>query len=249
MLKDITKLSKDELISLEPKQVARRLLRPEEIWHIVNTFNVCWRYDYEKAKIGRVGYHAELSGGDHSDVFFNFPLLFNHKNLLIIMAEQLVLRHKKQADAEKPDWVAGIPNGAKVFGGEVSHFLNTRSADLRKDENRMILKSRICPIESVLLVEDVCTKGTAFKKAILAIRHKQPRAMILDYVLVFMRRGIPTIKIDDCEYKIVSLINIENKDQDNRWAPALCPLCKMGSQPIKPKNPPASWILLTSSQA
>jgi len=98
----------------------------------------------------------------------------------------------------------------------------------------------------LLLDEDFCTKGTGFKEAVADILSRQPKTKILPLELVIINRGgLTAIAIEGVgEFQVVAVAN----HRVNDWPPPECPLCKMGSKPIKPKATDENWRLITTSQ-
>ncbi len=237
-------MTKEELISLDPQSIDRSL-SGEEIIYIAKTLNSYWEYDYETAEQGRVGKHAELKSLRHSDGFFVSKILLEPQNIRIIIANQLVLRFN-QLEIPKPDWVAGIPKGATKLGQDVADLMGVKNAEMKKQDGRIVMVSSIAPDETLLLVEDFCTRGTGFTEAILDIVLKQPKVKILPYELVIVNRGgLNKIQVKEVgTFKIVAIAT----HRVNDWDPSECPLCEMGSVAIKPKATEENWRDITTSQ-
>jgi len=243
MLK-IIGMSKEELLNLAPNNIDW-LLTEEEIVYIAKTLNSYWEYDYEAARQGRVGKHAELKSLRHSDGFFVSKILLEPQNIRTIIANQLVLRFN-QLEIPKPDWIAGIPEGATKLGQDVANLMGVRNAEMKKEDSRIKMVSSIAADETLLLVEDFCTRGTGFSEAILDIVSKQPRAKVIPYELVIINRGgLAQIEVSEVgTFKIVAVAT----HRVNDWDPAECPLCKAGSVAIKPKATEENWLDITTSQ-
>ena len=107
----------------------------------------------EALKEGKPGLHAELKSGLHSDGFFVSRILLESWNMRVIMVDQIALRFKQLGTA-KPDWVVGIPDGATELGKEVARALDAKSAEMKKEEGKMVLVSSIGADETLLLIED-----------------------------------------------------------------------------------------------
>lgn len=243
MLK-IVGMTKEELISLDPRSIDW-LLSKEEIVYIAKTLDSFWEFDYQAAKAGRPGYHAELKSLRHSDGFFASKILLQYPNIRAIMANQLVLRFN-QLEIPKPDWVAGIPDGATELGQEVAEIMGVKNAEMKKEEDHILLVSSIGPNKSLLAIEDFCTRGTGFKEAALDILSKQPQVKILPYELVIINRGgLEKIDVESVgSFRVVAAA----EHRINDWDPSDCPLCPIGSSPIKPKATDENWHLITTSQ-
>jgi orotate phosphoribosyltransferase len=101
--------------------------------------------------------------------------------------------------------------------------------------------------ETLLIVDDVCAKGTALRKVIISSFEKDNKGYILPFLLVFLNRsGLKDIEVKEvnCVFSIISLVTLKT----NEWEPSECPLCKSGSKPIKPKETEENWHLITTSQ-
>ncbi len=249
MLK-IIGMEKDHLLGLHPDSFTRpgdpsRLLTEKEVVYIATTLGAFWAYNYKALKKGKPGLHAELKSGLHSDGFFISKILLESWNMRVIMGDQIVLR-LKQSGIARPDWVAGIPDGATELGKEVAQALGAKESLMKKEDGKIVLISSIGAGESLLLVEDFCTQGTGFKEAVGDIIAKQPKVRILPFEFVIINRGgLKEIAIDGLGvFKIVPVA--EHRVQD--WSPEDCPLCKVGSKPIKPKATDENWKLITTSQ-
>ena len=248
MLK-IIGMTKEELLGLHPDSLKRpgsiQLLTEEEVIYIAETLGAHWKYNYEAAKLGKPGLHAELKSLLHSDGFFVSAILLESPNIRTITADQLVLRFN-QLGIPKPDWVAGIPKGATKLGEDVAQIMGVKNAKMQKETERIELTTSIGPGESLLLIEDFCTRGTGFKEAVWDILSKQPQVKILPYELVILNRGgLREIVIEGVgSFQVVAVV----EHRVNDWQPDECPLCQMGSKPIKPKATEENWRLITTSQ-
>ena len=162
------------------------------------------------------------------------------------MAEQLVL-HFNQLGIFDPDWVAGIPDGATGLGKEIASCLNAKIACMEKIDGKIVLTSTIPFNDSLLLAEDLCTRGTGFCETVLNILMQNSHIRILPYELVLINRGgLEMIDVPGLEpFKIVALA--EHRITD--WEKDDCCLCNdFGSVSIKPKVSDANWEDIMSSQ-
>ncbi len=239
-------MGKDELLRLAVQDVLH-LLTAEEMVHIARVLGAFWTYDYEAAKQGRGGeYHAELKSKLHSDGFLVSKILLEPENIRGIIAHQMVMR-MKIARIPLPDYVTGIPDGAKTLGTKVSEILGIKNAIMEKIDGRIVLKTEIPPGAALLLIEDFCTRGTGFREAVLEIKNKQPRAELMPYEPVILNRGgLEKISVEGVgDFTILPIV--EQRIQD--WDPDVyCPRCAWGSKAIKPKETDENWRLLTTSQ-
>lgn len=144
------------------------------------------------------------------------------------------------------DWVAGIPDGATSLGEEVHAIIGGQCAKMEKVDGKITLITPIGAGEKILLVEDFCTRGTGFSEAVVAVKNSSPEAVICPIDLVILNRGgLKEVAVPNHGNFIVVAV-VEKRIQD--WAPEECPLCKLGSAPIKPKATYENWKALTDSQ-
>lgn len=245
----ILKMAREEILGLWPEHINRLLtLTKEEILHIFSTLGGFWTYDYEAAKNGKPGLHAELKSKRHSDGFLFSKAALQYFNICRIMARQLVLRWSALRLPE-PDWVIGIPNGATILGEHVAYLMGAKLAEMVKEGGRIKMVSKIPPDETLLFVEDFCTKGTGFKEAVLDTIRQCPGINFFPYELVIINRGgLKEIVVDNVgSFEIVAAAEhrIEDWDPDS----GECEPCKHGSNIIKPKATNENWDMLTNSQA
>ncbi|MBI4085346.1 MAG: hypothetical protein HY432_02465 [Candidatus Liptonbacteria bacterium] len=241
---NILKMSLKELLALDPADVTRPLTA-DEIFHMGKLAGAWWEYDYGAAAKGWVGMHALLKSELHSDGFFVSKVLLKHSNLRRIIAWQIV-GQLHAAEITRPDYVAGIPDGAKALGTEVAEIMGAPEVWLEKENGRIVLPVGVPDGARLLLVEDFCTRGTGFTEAILEIKRKSPRAKFVHYnPCILNRGGLKKISVDGIgSFQILPVV--EKKIQD--WKPVDCPLCKKGSMPIKPKATDENWERITTSQ-
>lgn len=237
---NIQKMGKDELLKLKPEDVTR-LLTAEEILHIAKVLGAFWMYDY-KAK--KVGMHALLKSGQHSDGFFVSRILLSFENIRMIISNQMVMKIR-EAKIPTPDWVVGVPNGATELGQDIALILGTKCAKMKKIDGKIVFLTELKPEDSILIVEDFCTRGTGFAEAVRVVL-AQSGAYIFPYDPVIINRGgLKFLPIQWRNYTILPVVEIRIKD----WDPKQCELCKVGSVAIKPKETDENWKMLNNSQA
>jgi hypothetical protein len=97
------------------------------------------------------------------------------------------------------------------------------------------------------LIEDFCTRGTGFKEAVKAVLENCPSSKILPFDPVILNRGgLKAIDVPGVgAFTVLPVVEWRIED----WDPTEgCPLCRMGSTPIKPKETEANWQAITTSQ-
>lgn len=234
--------NKQQILGLEPSEIKQFLL-VDEIIHIFKATGSYWEYNYRALQNGRLGLHAETKGGEHTDKFFYSEILSSHKNILEIFADQLALSFN-QLGTFRPDWVAGIPNGASKIGKLVADKLETKNIELVKDDSGQIkfpIGQIMVANERGLLVDDFFTKGTAAVEAVAACGD----APLLRIVMYIISRGWrESISTARGEFSVKSL----GRQRVTVWPSGKCPLCAKGVGVIKPKTP-ENWQKLITSQA
>ncbi|OHA21018.1 MAG: hypothetical protein A2849_01780 [Candidatus Taylorbacteria bacterium RIFCSPHIGHO2_01_FULL_51_15] len=245
-MKPITEMTREELLFLEVKDIGRPLTA-EEVIYMATTLGAFWSYDYEAAKAGRVGMHALLKSGLHSDGFFVSRIFLELWNIRYIMANQIMMRLRNM-HVPQPDYVVGIPDGATKLGEEVTWMLGAKPAHMEKVEGRICLITPLEPGASLLLVEDVCTRGTGFIQAAESVLEQcsTTRIIACDPVII-NRGGLQAVEVKGVgECSILPIV--ERRIQD--WDPGKgeCPLCALGSTAIKPKATGENWRTLLASQ-
>lgn len=244
-MKKITEMNREEILALKPEDITRPLT-PDEVVHIATVLDAFWSYDYDAAKAGKPGLHALLKSEQHSDGYFVSRILLAPENVLKIMAWQIVKR-LLDAGSPNPTCVIGIPDGATRLGKAVAELINADTVEMRKENGRLVMNSMPRLDETILLVEDFCTRGTGFTEAVLEVRRKAPRCRLIQFDPVIINRGgLSEIVVDGVgRFDILPVVERRIKD----WGPDECPLCwTWGSEAIKPKVTDADWARLLASQ-
>jgi len=180
--------------------------------------------------------HALLTSGKHSDGFFNSELVMEDSALLAEACSNLL--HKLEIDEgvslSKIDRVVGPAMGAITMAHEMARQISEGTghrclrAYTEKFEKMMVFqRTTIKPTELILLVEDVLTTGGSVEITSAAV------AATFGYILPFTavlvnRSGFKEVG----GKKIVALIDRPMPV----WASDDCPLCKNGSEAIRPKG-------------
>ncbi|MCI0565315.1 MAG: hypothetical protein MN733_43170 [Nitrososphaera sp.] len=242
----ICHMSREQLLTLTYKDT-QYLLSAKEFEHIATVFGALWKYDYGAANKGRVGTHALLKSGRHSDTFYYFAKLLKSKNIRLIIACQMLYRLTK-THIIAPDYVIGVPNGATLLAGSIAEILEKPQALMEKNaDGGIILTTTIPPEAKILLVEDICTRGTGFTEAVREIKKKQPSVRILPYdPLIINRGGLGEILVKGVgTFKVVPIV----QQMVNDWTKERCPICrKYNSMAVKPKVTDNDWQEFITSQ-
>lgn len=188
--------------------------------------------------------HALLSSGIHSNGFFNSQLVITDKEILRDAASDLLEMFAHQGgDFIEIKVVVGPVVGPQTEATKLAMFLRDRinevfgpcfSASPAKSEKNgkksMVFGNEelgLLPGQSAVLCEDVLTTGGNIELTASAVT--RARGIVLPWVLALVNRsGLKKVN----GKKIVALID----HPIPTWAPEECPLCKMGSDAIRPKG-------------
>lgn len=196
--------------------------------------------------------HFLLSSGKHSDTYFNCEKLLEVPYVLDQACVQLLRQLCDRGfDLTHVDCVAGPAMGAITIAHDVArhiasltHMLNCKRAYAEKEdpnqkEPRMVFKRMALESNAgVLLVEDVITTGGTTRRMAEAVAGAG--ASVLPYVLTLVNRSGEQ-EVDGRE--VISLFDLRVSD----WEPDECPLCKAGSEALRPKEA-GNWRLLTGEE-
>ena len=180
--------------------------------------------------------HALLTSGMHSDGFVNCTKITETPELLQrILSDADGLRSK--LPTEKVDWVIGSAAGAVTFAYAVGLALKVNAGFTEKDGDAMKLsRFEVGPAERVLVVEDTISTGGSTLKTIDGIQKSGvDDARILPYIICLVNRS-GTTHLNGREIRALISPDI------HIWKADECPLCRAGSQVVRPKS---HWAELT----
>lgn len=203
-----------------------------------------WMYDGNAKRP-----HALLTSGKHSNGFFNSELVMEDASLLeeasFDLRNLLVWTGLNGGEVSR---VVGPAMGAITLAHSLAagiscstHGAPCLRAYTEKDgegkEMKMVFRrTTIKSGEKVLLCEDVLTTGGSVDATAQAVT--EAGGIILPYVAVLVNRsGLAEVS----GKKIVALIDRSMP----MWNPDVCPLCKAGSEAIKPKGK-ENWARLNA---
>jgi len=177
--------------------------------------------------------HALLTSGKHSNGFFNaskvveYPQALKEACFHIFTAENMKL-------FARPMIVIGSALGAITIAHVIAELFGARCGFTEPDivvidgEKQMVLKRfSVNSHDRVLVVEDVITTGDTTRKTIDAI--EKQGAEVLPVVCVLVNRSGMS-HLDG--RRILALIDHPMP----MWKPDECPLCKAGSEAVRPKG-------------
>lgn len=178
---------------------------------------------FEKRKALLSG-HFQLSSGLHSDTYFQSALILQYPDSAEKAAK--ALGEKISADVRGIDVVVSPALGGIVIGQEVGRAMGKRAIFAERVDGKLTLRRGFAlePGERVLVVEDVITTGLSTREVcevVSALGGKVVAvASLVDRSGGKVDFGVPRF----------SLLSLEVKS----YKPEECPLCKAGTQAVKP---------------
>lgn len=229
-------MNKKELLALNPSYIDTRLTGPE-IFYLYKIFDGYWWYDISKLdRKNPPKYHPKLKSKLCSDLFLDSNSILKHENIRRIIANQLIWKYLSinlsgnNLGWKNPTHIAGIPDGAKLLGGDIARILGVKEIDLMKKDGKISLNTQLKVYKFAIFIEDVCVRGTALKEAVNAMLESDCRGQILPFVLSIVNRSGQT-QIETSSgfiFNIFSLLSIKA----NEWKQSECPFCEADSEPI-----------------
>lgn len=193
--------------------------------------------------------HALLTSGKHSDGFFNSELVMEDSFLLgEACSDLLELLRENGLALNDVDRVVGPAMGAITLAHDISRHIGRERSRLCLrayteketyiDRKIMVFKKTSIHLgEDILLTEDVLTTGGSVDLTANAVN--EAGGNVLPFVAVLVNRS--GLKEVDGK-KIVALIDRTM----STWSANECPLCKEGSEAIRPKGI-ENWNRLNTS--
>ncbi|MGH7145190.1 MAG: phosphoribosyltransferase family protein [Planctomycetota bacterium] len=195
-------------------------------------FGAIWRHDGNPHRA-----HALLTSGKHSNAFINTTLATCRPELLAeILAPGSPYRARlPQAPRQAVDWVVGSAVGAIAWAYALAQALDALAGFTEKtDDGGMELKRfPIGPEHTVLVCEDVISTGGSTLKTIAGL--KATGCHILPVIATLVNRS-GRAALDGFAIEPVVTVEVE------QWDAADCPLCRLGSEALRPKQ---NWARLT----
>lgn len=166
--------------------------------------------------------HFKLRSGLHSNRFFQAALLLQYPDVAEKVCVELAAKFKDAGI----QCVISPAVGGLVVGQEVARALGVRAIFADKVDNELVLKRgfKIHPMEKVLVVEDVVTRGGRVQQTIDLVRMHGGEVA---GVAVIVDRSGGNAKFD-VEHKALLELELETYEPDN------CPLCESGMEIEQP---------------
>ena len=166
--------------------------------------------------------HFILTSGLHSASYFQCAKVLQYPRHAETLCKEIAERFKK----ERVDVVLSPAVGGIVLGQEIARLMKVRAIFAERVEEEMTLRRgfEIAEGERVLLAEDVTTTGGSVKKVMETAKEFGADIVAVSAVV---DRSSGRAEFDVPYFSLFQM-DIQNYNPEN------CPMCKAGSQPVKP---------------
>jgi len=166
--------------------------------------------------------HFELSSGLHSDAYCQCALVLQYPDRAEVLARELAKKVKEL----NITCVIGPALGGVTIAYEVGRALGVRAIFAERKNGEMQIRRgfSVADEDRILAVEDVITTGGSVKEVIALLRADRKNVV---GVASIINRSSGDV---DFGAPFASLVDLPLK----KYEPETCPLCKAGSQAIKP---------------
>lgn len=234
--------SREQLLSLNPKELSEMIIPITEILHWFSLLDAHWSHSGDPKDP-----HAELTSGWCSNGFFDCLRVLKYVNLSQILADQLAMKlitHDRWIGT--PDWVIGSPMAGITFAHDVARSLGVlinmcveKDPEDPKKKRMLWNRMQIPQNDWVLQIEELTTTSQTLnevQKAIFEGNGGTVNFVPMVGILVHRPPKLPVY-----QYGIREVVALIEKEV---WAvpPEECPLCKDGSKRYRPKS---HWKELT----
>jgi len=168
--------------------------------------------------------HFLLSSGLHSDTYFQSALILQNPKIASVLAENL--KNEILKKVQNIDLIVSPAMGGIIIGHEMGRAFGKRAIFCERVDGKLVLRRgfNINKGEKVLVVEDVITTGLSTREVIETIK---PLGADVVAVCSLVDRSAGKVDFGTPRFSLLSLEVKSYKAED-------CPLCKQGSNPIKP---------------
>jgi orotate phosphoribosyltransferase len=168
--------------------------------------------------------HFLLSSGLHSDRYLQCALVLQHAQKARALGAALADRLRALGDS--PDFVIAPALGGIIVSHEVAGEMGVRGIFAERQDGKLKLRRgfQILPGEKAYVVEDVVTTGGSTRETMDVVTRAAGSVLaagsLIDRSNGKARLGVPSTALATLDIPV--------------YPPEECPLCKSGSQAIKP---------------
>ena len=166
--------------------------------------------------------HFRLTSGLHSDIYLQSALVLQHPEHAAALGSALAEPFR----ADSVQTVLAPAIGGILVAHEVARALGVRALFTEREDGVMRLRRgfALAAGERCLVVEDVITTGGSTREVVACV--EEHRGRVVGVGSLIDRSGGAA----EFEVKRTALATVSA----TTWPPNACPLCKTGSQAIKP---------------
>lgn len=229
----------DEILDLRPDDIAG-VMSQEEVTHILRLADCFWMHSGNPEDP-----HAILTSGKCSDGFVNVLPALSYTPICNLFGAMIA----RQIEQSYPNlhgrdvWVIGSAYAAIDLSKSVADCLGARHGCGEKDgDAQRWQRLEIRPEDTVIQVEELMTT----LKTLVAVRNgiiagNSTPVRFAPFVATLVHRS----PIEEFEGQ--PIFRLAHYDIET-WEPEDCPLCKQGSERLKPKVPAENWQRLTGAR-
>lgn len=171
--------------------------------------------------------HFRLTSGLHSPAYLQCARVLQYPVHAEALGRALAVRFREMSNGESIPLVAAPAVGGLIIGHEVARSLGARFQFTERDAaGKMTLRRgfEVAAGETAVVVEDVITTGGSTREVIDLLRDYGVNVLaagsIIDRSGGHAGVGVPRIAL--------TTLSVTS------WSPDLCPLCREGSEAVKP---------------
>lgn len=228
--------TESELLAINPKDFNNRVLSKSEILEFFYSCNAAWLHNGDASSP-----HAELSSELCSNGYFNCREVLKHPNVCEVLAKQLYRKIKvlmQKSGENSVDWVIGSPYSAITFSYELAKIFRARHGFVEKGisdggQDRMVWKGgTLSAGKKILQAEELISTTATLLKVYEAVQSQNEFSLNFLPVVGTIIHRPPALPAVYEGLQIVSLVEVAvfAVEQDK------CPLCKLGSKRVRPKE-------------
>ncbi|NVN96795.1 hypothetical protein HXX01_00925 [Candidatus Nomurabacteria bacterium] len=226
------------------RTIDKNFMTREEMIAIFDHFDAFWEYDGPPTAQRT---HAKLKSEKHSNGFIACKNVLQKTLMCKIFGLEIFKRLPVELNGfplDKIDVVVSSAYSAITLGYEVSSLISKKNPNVEyipvekdKDDKPTVIRGGIDPSKNVLIINELMTTGGGStwetKQAVLKCNGEgNPVPNIIEPAIVLIHRSKDWELIDGSKVRPIFHFDMEDWDVPNGEE---CPLCKAGSEAIKPK--------------
>lgn len=239
-VEEILGLDVSGLRSVNERDFEGRAITSLEVDHLFRLCQALWLHNGDPLRP-----HVELTSGQHSNGFVNISKALVYTSLNRLLARALLDVYRRYRYAERggqvwacdPDWVVGSDHAAATFSYELAVACGschdfTEKADDGSIKGQVWKRHVIQPGEVVLQVEELVTTLATVRAVREGILGGNPHPVtFVPVILTLVHRP----SNGEMEFQGSPILSLRHYNIQT-WVAGDCPLCRAGSEAIRPKQ-------------